>query len=153
MEATIDLDRIYDAITADEPDASPVCDAIGDHLAVRDAAITLISDPTLTRKQFRLLAERPRTPEARLLTEEVTTRVLQHPETADTARITRIARLIGAEAERRREPQPHAMSAYLHWLTGNDTEAAGHALTALVINEDTSLAALVITAIQQGIHR
>lgn len=153
MEATIDLDRIYDTLTAGTTDATLICDAIDDDRAVRDAIITLITNPTITRDGFHLLAKRPHTTEARELTEKATVHALQHPEDNDVTRITHAAEAIGLEADKRRDPQAHATCAYLYWLTGRDAEAAGHALTALALDEDTSLAALVITAIQQGVRR
>lgn len=47
---------------------------------------------------------------------------------------------------------PHAAIAYLEWFAGDTGEALSHAMTALTIDEDCSLAAIVVTAIGRGIR-
>lgn len=152
MTTNTDIDRIYTTLGADTINAAIMCDAIAHDLALRDAIILRITAPALTRDEFRLLAEQPKSSEARELTERTTMRVLQHHDTTDTTHITRIAHLLGDEASQRRDPQAHATAAYLMWFAGDDRGAAEHALTALSLDDTTTLAALVITAIQRGIR-
>lgn len=144
-----DVDTIHATLDTDEPDIRIVADAIGSGLAFRDAVVSLVIDPTITIEEFRLLAEHPHDPRTRALAYRVVRTAIEHPETLDMARITRIARAIGGEAGRRDDPQAHAAAAYLWWMVGDDPAAAGHALTALALDEDTSLAALVMAAIQR----
>lgn len=144
---TIDLDLVHRTLTGSNPDIPFVVDAIDARVAFRDAVTGLIIDPGITLDEFHLLAEHTHDPRTRDLTCRIVRTALEHPEKLDMKRIARIAADIETEAGRRRDPQAHATTAYLYWLTGDDMKAARNAITALSIDEDTSLASLVMDAI------
>lgn len=147
------VSNIHTHLTTDPLDIPLISDFILTGIHRRDAAIVAIIDPAVTPDAVATLLERPSSEESRAIIATVTTRAMREPEILDTPRIRRIAHGIAAEAASRNSSSLHATAAYLSWMIRDDREAADHALTALALDEDSSLAAIVLTLIDRRIAR
>ncbi|WP_190973051.1 hypothetical protein [Bifidobacterium rousetti] len=144
----IDTTRLYKAVNATPVDAATIVDAIEHDIHARDAIIQLTVNPTMTAAEFAETVEHPHDPDVIEQVEHTFTTVIGHPERFDTDRATRIAHAISQQGRLRENAQDYAAAAFLEWLAGDDHHAVIHALTALNIDEHTTLAGLVLQALR-----
>ncbi|KFI96874.1 MULTISPECIES: hypothetical protein [Bifidobacterium] len=129
--------------------------AIRMQLAVRDALIATVIDDTLNVDDMLAYATDPRSERAREGMTALLTRAFKDPDARiDNARLECALKTLDTMAgwPRMYAVQPHAAIAYLAWLAGRDTaEPVRHAMTALLIDQDCTLAAIVMSVVSRGI--
>ncbi|NEG95686.1 hypothetical protein GFD17_02735 [Bifidobacterium sp. SMB2] len=129
--------------------------AIRMQLAVRDALIVTVIDDTLGVDDMLAYATDPRSERAREGMTALLTRAFKDPDARiNSERLNCALKTLDTMAgwPRAYAVQPHAAMGYLTWLAGRDTaEPVRHAMTALLIDQDCTLAAIVMSVCSRGI--
>lgn len=145
-----DINNIWHDLQAPEQEnLANLAESINHSYAMRDAVLLAAVDDTLDRDTFARIIKDPHGTKDEM--ERRLTRTYQHPDSIPRIRVEHIADGLAREGTHQHLAHPLASAAYLHWVLGDYQIAADLANTALQIDEDTSLAAIVISAICHGI--
>lgn len=139
----------HDMQDMDASHLADLAETINRSYAVRDAVLLASIDDTMDADTFGRIVEDPHGTKDEM--ERRLTHAYQHPDGIPRIRTRRIADGLAQEGKNRHLAHPLASAAYLHWIIGNYQTAIDLAYAALSIDEDTSLAAIVISAICRGI--
>ena len=146
----ITIARIWhDMQDMDASHLADLAETINHSYAIRDAVLLAAIDDTMDADTFSHIVEDPHGTKDEM--ERRLTHTYQHPDSIPHIRTRRIADGLAQQGLNRHMAHPLASAAYLHWILGDYQIAVDLANTALQIDEDTSLAAIVISAICHGI--
>lgn len=146
----ITIARIWHTVQdANANDLASLAEEINHSYAIRDAVLVAAIDDTMDAATFANIAANPHGTKDEM--ERRLTRAYQYPDSIPRIRVQRIADGLAKEGTHQHLAHPLASAAYLHWVLGDYQTAVDLANTALQIDEDTSLAAIVVSAICHGI--
>ncbi|RYQ65496.1 hypothetical protein [Bifidobacterium pseudolongum] len=145
------------AVTAE--DLALLADLLGQSLSFRDAFIAYILAPSeVSAEDMYLFESAPQSPETGNRMSAILNTRFTDGSKPDTDMFDRARDLMwivaGVAGENTRcAAQTRAVVAYLYWWEGNDEEAIPAAMEALSLDEDCTLASIVMTAVVRNVHR